>query len=142
VVHRAATARPLLLVFDGFHEFDRASQELIAALAEELADAPLAIVVSHSSDLKWHWSDDIERFRLLPLSKEASTELVQSLFSEEVPASDLEQICAASSWPTPGSSTERRWSPRGWRTSWPRGRRACRRSTEACCNGPPSSTTR
>jgi serine/threonine-protein kinase len=96
VVHRAATARPLLLVFDGFHEFDRASQELIAALAEELADAPLAIVVSHSSDLKWHWSDDIERFRLLPLSKEASTELVQSLFSEEVPASDLEQICAAS----------------------------------------------
>jgi len=93
LVNRAASIRPMLLVFDGFQQYDGPSQELIGSLALRSGDADLAILISHHQDLSWSWPE-METLELQPLDRAASTDLVRSLFAEQLGEAEVEQICA------------------------------------------------
>lgn len=92
LVHRAAS-HPLLVVFEGFDRYDHPSQELVASLPVAVGEKiPLAIIITHDSDLRWPWPNAVEELVLGPLDRDASASLTRGLFSDELDQADVDAV--------------------------------------------------
>ena len=88
-----AASHPMLVVFEGFDRYDQPSQELVASLPMAIGEKiPLAIIITHDSDLRWPWPNAVEELVLGPLDRDASADLVRGLFSDELDQADVSAV--------------------------------------------------
>jgi tetratricopeptide (TPR) repeat protein len=79
--------RPIVFVGEDVHWIDRTSEECVASLVDNLAGAPILLVVTHRPGYRAPWSDKsyATQLALQPLSAEDSLSVVRSILGRPLP---------------------------------------------------------
>jgi len=90
ILQTEASRRPLALVFENMHWMDRASQELLAYVARNIADDPILLLLVHRPDLpagKWMQGEHCTTIQLQELSPQEGKDLACTLLrTQRLPA--------------------------------------------------------
>ncbi len=92
LARRAATYKPLLLIFEDYDLYDQPSRDLVSFLIEDPGDDELKILVTHEDDYEVEWPVTVEYLEVPPLEQDDTRGILLAMFDRE----DPEQIARIS----------------------------------------------
>jgi DNA-binding SARP family transcriptional activator len=97
LLHRHATAQPLLIVLEDLHWLDAASRQLVESLVESLAASRLALLVNYRPEFVHGWPGlgHYRQIRVDPLSAEGARALLDRMLGQDPGTDPLKRRLAA-----------------------------------------------
>ncbi len=85
LARRAATYKPLLLVFEDLDLYDQPSRDLVSFLVSDPGEEAIKILVTHDSSYEEDWPVEVEDLEVPPLDESACRGMLLAMFDKDDP---------------------------------------------------------